>query len=180
MEKKQEEHVKPEEQTEQPEQQEETVAEVADEPETAIEGKQQADEMLQRLQRLQADFDNYRKRTVREKEDFAAFAEAALVKGLLPILDNFDRALSSLPESEAAWADGIKLVQRQLMTVLEQQGMTLIDSLGQPFDPNLHEAVMRDDQADAEDGTILAELQKGYMYKGRLLRPSMVKVAVKS
>ncbi len=175
MAKKQDENVK-EQAVEQPTEAAETEA-VA---ETADEQNQQVDEMQQRLQRLQADFDNYRKRTIREKEDFATFAEAALIKGLLPVLDNFDRAVVNLPENEAAWADGIRMVQRQLLAALEQQGMSPIDSLGQPFDPNMHEAVMRDDQADAEDGTVLAELQKGYMYKGKLLRPSMVKVAVKS
>jgi molecular chaperone GrpE len=140
----------------------------------------QEQELENRLLRLQADFDNFRKRTARERLEQAAFVEAALVTHLLPVLDNFDRALANLPEAaEASWAEGVQLVHKQLLDVLEQQGLEHIDCR-QPFDPNVHEAVMRETCDDDEaDGTILQELQKGYSYKGKLLRPSMVKVATK-
>lgn len=139
---------------------------------------QQIAELENRLLRLHADFDNYRKRVMREREDMVSQAEAALVRSLLPVLDNFDRALSTLPESgEVAWAEGIRLVHRQLQNTLTQQGLEVIECAQQSFDPKLHEAVMRDDSGEAEDGTILQELQRGYQYQGRLLRPSMVKVA---
>lgn len=140
--------------------------------------QQQVAELENRLLRLHADFDNYRRRTLREREESGSQAEAAIVRGLLPVLDNFDRALAALPEGgEAAWVDGVRLVQRQLLDVLTQQGLQPIASLEQIFDPNLHEAVMRDESGDTPDGTILQELQRGYQFKGKLLRPSMVKVA---
>lgn len=137
-------------------------------------------ELENRLLRLQADFDNFRKRTARERLEQAALAEAALVASLLPVLDNFDRALANLPEeAEVTWAEGVQLVHKQLLDVLGQHGLARIDCQ-QAFDPNVHEAVMREMCADDEaDGTILQELQPGYLYQGKLLRPSMVKVATK-
>ncbi len=156
--------------------------EQAAEEETAQEPVDQREQLIaeleQRMIRLHADFDNYRKRTQREREEQAIWVEAELVRKLLPVLDNFERALEAMPE-EQSWAEGVKLVYRQLLDVLTQQGLTLTDC-GQPFDPNLHEAVMRDDSGTEPDGTILQELQRGYQYKGKLLRPSMVKVANRS
>lgn len=138
-------------------------------------------ELKGQLLRLHADFDNFRKRTARERLEQAVAAEAALVSHLLPVLDNFDRALANLSEeSEAApWAAGVQLVHKQLLDVLGQQGLTRIDCQ-QPFDPNVHEAVMREPCTDDDsEGSILQELQPGYLYQGRLLRPSMVKVATR-
>lgn len=160
-----------------------TTTDEADCPAAGAEQQQALQETLQemehRLLRLQADFDNYRKRTQRERLEQAVLAEAALVSNLLPVLDNFDRALANLPEAGAAWAEGVQLVYRQLLDVLQQQGLELIDCQ-RPFDPNVHEAVMRETcDSDVEDGTILQEFQKGYMYKGKLLRPSKVKVAAR-
>lgn len=135
-------------------------------------------ELENRLLRLQADFDNFRKRTARERLEQAKLAEAALVTNLLPVLDNFDRALANLPqEADTSWAEGVQLVHKQLLDVLGQQGLERINC-AQPFDPNIHEAVMREACTNDEaEGTILQELQSGYLYQGRLLRPSMVKVA---
>lgn len=135
-------------------------------------------ELENRLLRLQADFDNFRKRTARERLEQATLAEAALVANLLPVLDNFERGLANLPqEADRSWVEGIQLVHKQLLDVLGQQGLERINC-ERPFDPNIHEAVMRAACTDDEaEGTILQELQPGYLYQGRLLRPSMVKVA---
>lgn len=149
----------------------------ADGPEAVIEQQAtQIAELEKQILRLHADFDNYRKRTLRDREEQITQAEAALLRAMLPVLDNFERALSALP-ADQAWAEGISLVHRQWMQVLAAQGLAVVDCAG-PFDPNVHEAVMRDESGDEPDGTILQELQRGYQYKGRLLRPSMVKVAV--
>lgn len=157
------------------EQHEEAAAEAAAEPETSLE--QQIKELEEKLLRLHADFDNFRKRTVRERSEQAIWAEATVVSRLLPVLDNFDRALANLPEETVPWIEGVQLVHKQLLDTLCQLGMEIIDC-EQPFDPNVHEAVMRETCGpDVEDGTILQELQKGYLYKGKLLRPSRVKVA---
>lgn len=135
-------------------------------------------ELENRLLRLHAEFDNYRKRTARERLEQATIAQAALVTSLLPVLDNFERALASLPQQEDnSWAQGVQLVYKQLLDVLRQQGLERIDCQ-RPFDPNIHEAVMRETCGEeVAEGTILQELQPGYLFQGRLLRPSMVKVA---
>ena len=140
--------------------------------------EQQIADLENHLIRLHADFDNYRRRVMRDREEQTTQVEAAVLRCLLPVLDNFDRALSVFPEEgEMAWVEGVRLVQRQLTSVLNEQGLQAIDCQEQSFDPNLHEAVMRDESGEAEDGTILQELQRGYQYKGKVLRPSMVKVA---
>jgi len=138
-------------------------------------------ELENRLLRLHAEFDNYRKRTARERLEQSTIAQADLVTSLLPVLDNFERALANLPqEGDTAWAEGVQLVHKQLLDVLGQQGLERIDC-NQPFDPNVHEAVMRETCGEeVADGTILQELQPGYLFQGRLLRPSMVKVATRS
>ncbi len=151
----------------------------ADGPEAVIEQQaSQIAELERQNLRLHADFDNYRKRTLRDREEQITQAEAALLRGMLPVLDNFERALSALP-ADQAWAEGVRLVHRQWLQVLTAQGLAVVDC-AVPFDPNVHEAVMRDESGDQPDGTILQELQRGYQYKGKLLRPSMVKVAVGS
>ncbi|NLW17402.1 MAG: nucleotide exchange factor GrpE [Firmicutes bacterium] len=138
-------------------------------------------ELEDRLLRLHAEFDNYRKRTARERAEQATIAQAALVSSLLPVLDNFERALANLPsEADTGWAEGVQLVHKQLLEVLSQQGLERIDC-EQPFDPNVHEAVMREACGEeVAEGTILQELQPGYLFQGRLLRPSMVKVATRN
>lgn len=138
-------------------------------------------ELENRLLRLQAEFANYRRRTERERLEQAVRAEANFVDPLLPVLDNFERALASLPtEADVSWVQGVQLVYKQLLDVLGQQGLERINC-EQPFDPNIHEAVMREVCGDdVADGTILQELQPGFLYQGKLLRPSMVKVATKS
>ena len=158
------------------------------EPETAeiedVEGlkqalaeeKQKAEEYLASWQRAQADFINYKRRTEEERQDFNRFANANLILSLLPVLDDLDRALSAtLPAKSAkhSWLEGIRLVDRKFRTLLESQGLTPIQALGEPFDPNFHEAVRED---KGKEGIVVEELQKGYMIHDRLLRPSKVVV----
>lgn len=140
------------------------------------EEKKKSEEYLANWQRAQADFINFKRRTEQERQDFNRFANANLILGLLPVLDDLERALSSMPPAKAAkhsWAEGIRLVERKFKTILEAQGLTPIKALGEPFDPNFHEAVRQD---KGKEGIVVEELQKGYMMHDRLLRPSKVVV----
>ena len=133
-----------------------------------------------RLMRLQADFDNLKKRMEREREHFESQASAELVNRILPVLDNFERALSVGPDSGdgEALRDGVVLIFRQLLDELRKEGLEAIESLGQPFDPQLHEAVENDSDPGREDYTVVEEVRRGYKLRERLLRPSLVKVSV--
>jgi molecular chaperone GrpE len=136
------------------------------------------------LLRRQSEFENYRKRVDRERQDFATRTRGDIVSTLLPILDNLERALLSAdrPDVEAAEESiitGIKLIHRQFVDVLAGLGLAPIKAMGEPFDPNLHEAVSTQATNDVPENTILAELQRGYKIGDRLLRPSMVKVSVR-
>lgn len=136
-------------------------------------------ELYDRLLRKQAELENFRKRTQREKEDFLQHANADLLRALLPALDGFERALkqrnSEVPES---FYQGMELIYRQLMEVLRRAGLTAIEAVGKLFDPHLHQAVETVESGEGRDQEIVEELQKGYLLKQRLLRPSIVKVAV--
>jgi molecular chaperone GrpE len=126
-------------------------------------------------QRAQADFINYKRRSQQEKEELAQFANSVLVLNLLPILDDFERAFSSMPPKleKLSWVDGIKLIERKLWASLEAQGLCPIEALGKPFDPNLHEAVRQD---KGKEGIVIEEVQKGYKLNDRVIRPTMVVV----
>ncbi|MCE5234585.1 MAG: nucleotide exchange factor GrpE [Clostridiaceae bacterium] len=137
--------------------------------------KAERDELVNLVQRTQADFDNFRKRNASVYCDSLEEGLRGLMKELLPVLDNFDRALKSDDESEA-WREGVKLVYRQFMGVLEKNGLCEIEACGQ-FDPELHEAVLRGEEEGKSDGDIIEVLQKGYKVKDRIIRHSMVKVA---
>lgn len=137
--------------------------------------KTERDELINLAQRTQADFDNFRKRNATVCYDSYEEGVRGVIKELLPVLDNFNRALQSEDES-SAWREGIKLVYRQFMGVLEKSGLTEIEAEGK-FDPELHEAVLRGEQEGKEEGDILEVLQKGYKVKDRIVRHSMVKVA---
>lgn len=136
-------------------------------------------EYLRRLQNLQADYDNFRKRTQREKEELAKYAAEKLIKDLLPVLDNLDRAFaaSSKTEDFASLAKGVEMIQRQLCTILEKEGLCPIQCVGEEFDPSKHEAVMHVESEEHDSNTVVEELQKGYLLKEKILRPSMVKVS---
>ena len=136
------------------------------------------EELWDRLARKQAEFENFRKRTMREKEEILQFAAMETIRELLPVLDDFERALKA-PGGDEDYRKGIELIYRRLYDALVQMGMTPIDSLGKKFDPHLHQAVDRLQTAVVEDQTIVEEYQRGYEFRGRLLRPAMVKVAVR-
>jgi molecular chaperone GrpE len=141
--------------------------------------KQQKAELQDRLMRMQAEFDNFRKRSERERMEYAEFAGEMTVRALLPILDDFERALKAAAGAENELVRGIELIYSRMVETLQKQGLETIDAAGQPFDPHQHEAIGRTVSADHEDGSVVQEYQKGYRFKGRLLRPSMVQVAVK-
>ena len=135
-------------------------------------------ELEDRLLRARAEFDNFRRRAERERSDFLQFAAMDLVKAILPILDDFERALK-VETTGPEYAKGIELIYQRMYETLKRLGLEPIDAQGAAFDPNLHQAVERVHTDQAEDMTVLAEFQRGYNFKGKLLRPSMVKVAVK-
>jgi molecular chaperone GrpE len=140
----------------------------------------QRDEFLADLQRLQADFDNYRKRVMREQTVLVERAAERLVEDLLPALDAFDLAMSSvanLPNEHEKVKKGIELTYAQLRGVLEKAGLERLDPVGEPFDPNEHDAVMHVDDGDHDEPTVVDVMRAGYRLKGRTLRPAMVKVA---
>ena len=124
-------------------------------------------------QRAQADFINYKRRSEQERAEMAQFANSVLVLGLLPILDDFERAFVSIPPrlEKMSWVDGIKLIERKLWVNLEAQGLSPIKAVGESFDPNLHEAVRED---KGKEGIVIEELQKGYKLHDRVIRPTMV------
>ncbi len=138
--------------------------------------RQERDHLLDRLARLQAEFDNYRKRSAREQQDFRDYALAEALKSLLPVLDSFDRALAHRAGGEE-FAAGIELINRQFHDALAKLGVQPIEVQGEPFDPNLHQAVQMVESDEVEDHHVLDELQRGYKLKDRLLRPAMVRVA---
>ena len=160
----------------------ETVEGVA--PETTVESAVTAEtvktEMMDRILRLQADFDNYRRRTRQEQTELSAFVSQNLLKELLPVIDNFERALGSRPtEDPSGFGAGVEMIFRQLYSVLEKQGISTVTAVGEMFDPNRHEAILTDADSDQPEGTVVAELQKGYAVGGKVIRPALVKVAGK-
>ncbi len=142
------------------------------------------DALLDRLARLQAEFDNARKRATREQQEFREFAAADVIKNILPVLDSFERALKAAAGDANSNSNdlrsGLELIYRQFQDVLQKLGVQPIESVGKPFDPRMHEAVEMVDTSEAEDHEVLDEFQRGYNYKGRLLRPAMVRVAKNS
>jgi molecular chaperone GrpE len=137
-----------------------------------------ADEHLHHWQRSAADFANYKRRTDEERAAVGQLGTALLIGRLLSVLDDFDRALEAVPpEAHDAWIEGVKLVERKLRGVLEAEGVTPIEALGRPFDPNLHEAVAHEPTTDHSDNEVIGEVQRGYRLHDRVIRPSLVRVA---
>jgi molecular chaperone GrpE len=131
-----------------------------------------------RLLRLAAEFENYRKRIDRERRDQADAAVANAIEDLLPIIDNFERALQAPVGADAdAYRKGVELIYQQMIDLLRKRGVTPIESVGTPFDPNIHQAVAHEVSSDHQDGTVMEEFRRGYRLGDRLLRPAMVKVA---
>ena len=139
--------------------------------------ERERDEYLDSLQRLKAEFDNYRKRTEREQSQRAANSAARLVKELLPVLDDLERALEAATEhEEAKLEEGVRLVHRALLGILQREGVAEIETEG-AFDPHVHEALLAQPVEDAEPGSVVQVLQKGYRLGNRVLRPARVVVA---
>jgi molecular chaperone GrpE len=134
-------------------------------------------QLKDRVLRTLADFENYRKRTDREKAEFFRYAVSGVLKDILPVLDNFDRALEHAEEGDD-FHQGVLLIYKQLFEVLEKHGLRQIEESGVVFDPNIHEAVVREEDDSVPTHTVVAILQKGYFVHDRLLRPALVKVAV--
>jgi molecular chaperone GrpE len=137
----------------------------------------QNEDFRDRYMRTLADFENFRKRSEREKADFQRYALGSVIRDLLPVLDNFDRALEHADEGDE-FHKGVSLIYKQLFDVLQRHGVKPISESGVRFDPNFHEAVIREEDPSVPSHTVTAVLQKGYFLHDRLLRPAMVKVAV--
>ena len=141
-----------------------------------------ADENWERLLRTTADFDNFKKRAAREKQDAIRYANEALLEKLVPVLDNFDAALSAAQTTAGAGQSmqaGIAMIFQQLKKALTESGLEEVDATGQKFDPNLHEAVSQQETAEIPEGQVVQQMRKGYKLKDRLLRPATVVVAKK-
>lgn len=135
------------------------------------------EELNNKLLRLQADFVNFRKRSEKEKESTISYALESFVSSLLPIIDNFQRAMESEDDKENSFYKGIEMIYQQLMKVLNENNIEEIKALGEEFDPNFHHAVFMEESDEYEEGKITEVLQNGYLLKDRVIRPSMVKVA---
>lgn len=143
----------------------------------------QAEQHWERLVRLSADFDNYKKRAARERQDAIRYANESLLEKLVPVIDNFGMALAATEGAQGASVDslktGVQMIYGQLKNIIEEAGLEEIDAAGKPFDPNLHEAVSQQESAEVPEGHVLQQLRKGYKLRERLLRPATVIVAKK-
>jgi len=144
--------------------------------------KQEAEQEHERLLRLSAEFENYKKRMTRQMDEFRKYANEALLKDLLSVVDNLERAIQTSEDetetsSNACIIEGVEMTLNEILKVLNKFHVTPIEALGKPFDPAFHEAVMQSESDKHEDNTIISEFQKGYLLHGRLLRPAMVEVS---
>jgi molecular chaperone GrpE len=153
-----------------------SVAEAAERISEIEKLRAERDTLLDRLARMQAEFDNTRKRAAKEQQDYRDYALSDTVKTLLPVLDSFDRALQSSP-AKSEFHAGVELIHKQLQDALAKLGVQPVTAKGHQFDPRFHEAIEMVDTEDARDHEVLEELQRGYKLKDRLLRPAMVRVA---
>ncbi|CAM4001847.1 nucleotide exchange factor GrpE [Cohnella lubricantis] len=141
--------------------------------------RQQAEEYNNRYLRAQADFDNFRRRTLKEKEELAQYASMKLITQLLPVVDNFGRALQTSSEQAdgQSFQKGVDMIYRQLTQVLEAEGLKAMEPVGQPFDPEVHQAIMQVESDEYEEGIVVEVVQPGYWLKDKVIRPAMVKVS---
>ena len=139
----------------------------------------QIEELTDRVKRQMAEFDNFRKRTEKEKSQMIETGAKSIIEKILPVVDNFERGLAAIPEEEkgSAFAEGMEKIYKQLMTTLEEIGVTVIEAAGAEFDPNLHNAVMHVEDEELGENIVAEEFQKGYKYHDSVVRHSMVKVA---
>ncbi len=140
---------------------------------------EQIEELTDKVKRQLAEFENFRKRTEKEKSAMYEVGARSVIEKILPVVDNFERGLAACPEEEKEkpFTVGMEKVYKQLTTLLEELDVKPIEAVGQPFDPNFHNAVMQDENADAPENTVIEEFQKGYTYRGNVVRYSMVKVS---
>lgn len=155
----------------------EEVQPAAHEQDESTKLKQEKQELFERLARLQAEFENFRKRSQREQEDFRHYATAEAVKTFLPVLDNFNLALKSEASSADDLRKGIELIRKQFEDALTKLGVQAIEAKGTEFDPHQHEAIEMTESSEHPDNHVIDELQRGYRMRGRMLRPAMVRVA---
>lgn len=136
-------------------------------------------ELKEKILYLQADFENYKKLKQKEKQEILKYGNETLIKELLPVIDNLERALDHAQKSNdlKGIEEGVRITLNEFLRILEKAGVTRIESVGQKFDPNFHEAFTEEERLDCEPGTVVCEFQKGYLLNGRLLRPAMVSVA---
>lgn len=173
---KKEEHREPEHEEMKKKKKEEVIEELQA---SLAEKEKQIEELKERMLYQQAEFENFKKLKVREKQDVLRFGNETLIKEMLPVIDNLERAIEHAGKSEEAKSitEGLALTLNGFLKVLEKFDVTRVEALGRTFDPNLHEAVYQEEKDGVEPGTIVGEFQKGYLMDGRLLRPSMVSVA---
>ena len=156
----------------------------AEEYEKVCSKLKEAEEFREKFLRQAADFENAKKRLTREREEFVRYSNETLIRGILPVIDNLERAVShseTLAEENArALKDGVSLVKKQLLEFLKTQGLERIEALGKKFDPNFHEAIGHVESNEHPDETVLEELEAGYLLKGRLLRPARVRISQSS
>ncbi|MTI81488.1 MAG: nucleotide exchange factor GrpE [Firmicutes bacterium] len=137
----------------------------------------QIEDYNNRMLRAQADFDNFRRRSRQEKEDLLKYAGEDIINELLPVLDNFERALGAAENPGEDFISGVSMIFKQLKAVLEKAGLEIIPAVGEQFDPNKHEAVMQVDSEEHAENVIVEELRRGYILKDKVIRPAMVKVS---
>lgn len=155
------------------------ITEGAEEDDRIAELMKLADENQQRYLRAQADFDNFRRRTTKEREELAQYASMKLLGQLLPVVDNFGRAIEAAKAGGdgESFSKGVDMIFRQLEGVLDAEGLKPMDVVGQPFNPEFHQAIMQVESDEYEEGIVVEEVQKGFMLKDKVLRPAMVKVS---
>lgn len=156
---------------------EENEEEVHSGPKNLKEAQAQIDELDERLLRLTAEYDNFRKRSQREKNESRQFANQHLLEKQLPVLDNFEMALTAAENADPAIRDGVQMIYDQFLSVLKEAGVEGIDAGGELFDPNIHEAISQKETTEVEEGTVVQQVQRGYKLNDRLVRPARVIVA---
>ena len=141
------------------------------------EAQQQIDELNERVVRLTADYDNYRKRAQRDKIEARQFANQGILEKLLPVLDNFEMAIIAVKDAGPSVRDGVQMIYDQLLSVLKAEGVESVDAVGKQFDPNLHEAISQEESDEVEEGEVISQIQRGFILNNRLVRPARVVVA---
>jgi len=146
-------------------------------PSNLNEAQQQIDELNERVVRLTADYDNFRKRAQRDKIETRQFANQGILEKLLPVLDNFEMAIIAVKDADPSVRDGVQMIYDQLLSVLRAEGVEPVDAVGKQFDPNQHEAISQEESDEVEEGEVISQIQRGFILNDRLVRPARVVVA---